>query len=78
MDNKDLPVGNIGDVESAHIIRITNPKGKTLDMNFKGDKLIVSGDLKPNEAARIFFDNLDAYFQKRLLEEREKGRKDVS
>jgi len=63
----------IGDRGSAHNIIISNKQGKELTLDFQGDKLKVFGDLKYDEAAKIFFDSLSSYFED-LIEQKVKER----
>jgi len=72
-DNKS----QIERIEQTNVIRLCNPKGKTLNLDFNGNCLVVSGDLDMDEAAEIFFSGLGTFFEKRLEEERERVRKDV-
>ena len=54
---------------SATII-IESPTGKKLTLDFETDKLIVIGDLEPDEAAQVFIEALDNMFFKRILEDK--------
>ncbi len=53
----------IQDITPAHSIIINNPEGKELSIDFSGDKVIVTGELEYDEAAKLFFEALDSYFQ---------------
>ena len=53
----------VGDITPAHSIILNNPEGKELIIDFSGDKVIVTGELEYNEAAKLFFEALDSYFQ---------------
>ena len=52
----------IMNVEPSYNIHICNLNGKKLILDFNTDKLIVSGDLEYDEAAKLFFDSLNYYF----------------
>jgi len=45
-------------VVPAYSIRINNPEGKTVTIDFSGDKIKINGDLPIEEAAKIFFENV--------------------
>lgn len=43
---------------SAYSLTICNPEGKTVTIDFSGDKIKINGDLPIEEAAKIFFENV--------------------
>ncbi len=61
-----VKVDEIKPIEPKPTIEIHSPTGKFLKLDFSTDKLIVTGDLKQKEAAKIFFDSLNGFFQEAI------------
>lgn len=47
-------------VVPAHRMTISNPQGKSSNIDFSGDKVTYTGDLPVDEAAKVLFDNVGA------------------
>ena len=76
MKNKITMEGNntlgIHNIEPAHNFIIENPNGKKLEIDFSTDDVVLSGDLKYSEAAKLFFNAVNSYFKELIDKEVEK------
>ena len=59
-----------------HMITLSNPEGLEAHIDFNGDKVVYTGDLDVDEAAKMFFDHVLKYYvgcncAERLREEQE-------
>lgn len=66
--NEIRPYTNLGELEIPRTIELSNKEGKTLTLDFTGDKIVTSGDLPMDEATKIFVDGLSHYFYNSFIE----------
>jgi len=69
---------NIKKIEPNHTIVIHSPSGKELILDFNGTRLKTSGDLKPDKAAKLFFDSLDWFFREAIENSKKEPKKSLS
>lgn len=63
--------------EPNHTIVINNQNNtKSLTLDFNTGKLVVSGNLKQTEAAKIFFESLNGFFEQAINKQVEKRLKE--
>lgn len=55
-------------VEPNYTIQISNPSGKILLLDFNGDKLVTSGNLPLDEAARTMFELMFQYWKEAKID----------
>ncbi len=55
------------DIKFSNTIMIVSPSGKKLTLDFNGDELKTYGDLKFDEASKIFFNCLNNFFKKHFI-----------
>jgi len=57
----------LNNVQADYTFQLQNDKGNILKLDFNGDTLKTSGDLKPDEASQIFLDWVDFQFKKKWI-----------